>query len=73
MLVLSRKVGERLVVPELGVTITVLWIKGNRARLGIEAPTDVGVHREEVWRRMIEPSYASPFTTTEHEGNANSL
>ena len=62
MLVLNRKIGERLVLPELGVTITVLGAKGKRIRLGIEAPTEVCIHREEVWRRMSELACTAPFT-----------
>jgi carbon storage regulator len=41
MLVLSRKVGERIIVPDCGLTLTVLAIEGNRVRLGITAPADV--------------------------------
>jgi carbon storage regulator len=52
MLVLSRKVGERLVVPDLGVTLTVLSVERGRVRLGIVAPAQMPVHRDEVWRRL---------------------
>ena len=52
MLVLSRKAGEKIVVPECELTVTVLEIAGGRARLGISAPADVAVHREEVWQRQ---------------------
>jgi carbon storage regulator len=51
MLVLSRKVGEKIVVPACGLTITVVSLKGNRVRLGIAAPEDIRVDREEVWKR----------------------
>jgi carbon storage regulator len=51
MLVLSRKVGEKVVIPDCGLVITVLAVQGQRVRLGIEAPSDVVVHREEVWQR----------------------
>jgi carbon storage regulator len=50
MLVLTRKVGERIVMPDLGVTITVLEVKGNQIRVGVAAPREVEVHREEVFR-----------------------
>ena len=53
MLVLSRKVGEKIVIPDCGVTLTVLGVRGNRVRLGIAAPADTVVHREEVWRRDL--------------------
>ena len=54
MLLLSRKAGESVVVPSCHVTITVLRLAGNRVRLGIDAPRDVAVHREEVWFEISE-------------------
>ena len=54
MLVLSRKVGEKIVVPACGLTITVVALKGGRVRLGIVAPEDIRVDREEVWQRLVE-------------------
>lgn len=56
MLVLSRKIGQRIVLPETGVSIIVLGVHGKRARLGIEAPPGSPVHREEVWRRILAPA-----------------
>lgn len=53
MLVLSRKTGESIVVPNCDVTITVVRVDGNRVRLGIEAPASVTVHRQEVWQRTL--------------------
>jgi carbon storage regulator len=52
MLVLGRKLGERIVVPNCDVTITVVAIEGKIVRLGVEAPATTAVHREEVWRRI---------------------
>jgi carbon storage regulator len=52
MLVLSRKTGEQIVVPQYQITMTVLDIAGSRVRLGIIAPAGVAVHRNEVWQRM---------------------
>jgi carbon storage regulator len=49
MLVLSRKVGERIVLPDSGVVLTVLGIRGGQIRLGISAPPEVAVFREELW------------------------
>jgi carbon storage regulator len=50
MLVLTRKPGESLVVPDLGLTITVVSIKGNNSvRLGFEAPSGLAIHRQEVF------------------------
>ena len=54
MLVLSRKIGEKIVVPACGLTITVVAVKGSRVRLGIAAPDDIRVDREEVWQRQME-------------------
>ena len=54
MLVLSRKVGEKVVLPECEVTITVLKMAGNKVQLGISAPDGLAVHREEIWRRIAE-------------------
>jgi carbon storage regulator len=54
MLVLSRECGEKIVFPGLGVTLTVLEICGEKARLGISAPADLAIHRLEVWQRLRE-------------------
>jgi carbon storage regulator len=51
MLVLSRRLGETLIIGD-DIKITVLGISGNQVRLGIAAPKDVSVHREEVYRRI---------------------
>ncbi|MCH8043353.1 MAG: carbon storage regulator CsrA [Planctomycetes bacterium] len=55
MLVLSRRCGERLVAIMGGeiVTITILKIKGGQVRIGIEAPKEVAVHREELWKKLV--------------------
>jgi carbon storage regulator len=52
MLVLSRKLGERVQVPQCGLSVTVVAIEGNVVRLGFSAPSEVGVYREEVWQRI---------------------
>jgi carbon storage regulator len=54
MLVLSRRPGEQLVVPHCELTFTVLSVEGNTVRLGITAPADVTVYREELWKRLGE-------------------
>jgi carbon storage regulator len=51
MLVLSRRLGETLIIGD-DIKITVLGISGNQVRLGIAAPKNVSVHREEVYRRI---------------------
>jgi carbon storage regulator len=55
MLVLSRKIGERIVVPHCEVAVTVLAVEGNTVRLGVSAPAELGVYREEVWLRGQPP------------------
>lgn len=51
MLILTRKTGEKLMVGD-DVEITVLGVKGNQVRVGVSAPKDVAVHREEVYIRI---------------------
>ena len=51
MLILTRRVGEAVVIGEQ-VTVTVLGVKGNQVRLGVNAPKDVSVHREEIFERI---------------------
>ena len=55
MLILTRRVGEKLIV-DLGddqtITFTVLGVKGNQVRVGIDAPRSVPVHREEIYHRI---------------------
>jgi carbon storage regulator len=51
MLILTRRVGEKLIINE-NVEVIVLGIKGNQARIGIEAPDEVSVHREEIYEKI---------------------
>lgn len=54
MLVLSRKCGEKIVIPSLNVTLAILEVRGDRVRLGVSAPADLAVHRLEFWQRLHE-------------------
>ena len=51
MLILTRKIGESLMIDD-DIKITVLGVKGNQVRIGVRAPKDVAVHREEVYYRI---------------------
>ena len=64
MLILTRRVGESLMVGD-DITVTVLGVKGNQVRIGINAPRDVAVHREEIYNRIQEGNEPAPESTPE--------
>ena len=58
MLILTRRVGETLMIGD-DVAVTVLGVKGNQVRIGVKAPRDVTVHREEIYERIREEDGAA--------------
>jgi carbon storage regulator len=60
MLVLSRKVGERIVVPHWDLAVTVIAVEGHAVRLGISDPEDIAVYREEVWHQLCQQPHGPP-------------
>lgn len=69
MLILTRRVQEALMIGD-DVTVTVLSVKGNQVRLGINAPRDVEVHREEIYHR-VKQARAQESGEPEQEPNGN--
>jgi len=61
MLILTRRVGETLMIGD-EVTVTVLGVKGNQVRIGVNAPKDVAVHREEIYERIKREQEAGTAT-----------
>jgi len=66
MLILTRRVGETLVIGD-DVNVTVLGVRGNQVRLGVNAPKEVAVHREEIYQRIQKENDSSD--SSESSGN----
>lgn len=66
MLILTRRVGETVMIGD-EVTVTVLGVKGNQVRVGINAPKTVAVHREEIFERIKREQQGEPSDTNPSE------
>ena len=69
MLILTRRIGETLMIGE-DVTVTVLGVKGNQVRIGVNAPKDVAVHREEIFERIKREEHGG--ASSHHDGDGES-
>lgn len=70
MLILTRRAGETVMVGS-DITITVLGVKGNQVRIGINAPKDVAVHREEIYERIQSEKSAKASEQAETKAEAD--
>ena len=69
MLILTRRVGETVMIGE-EVTVTVLGVKGNQVRIGVNAPKHVAVHREEIFDRIKREGESEPAASPEPGANS---
>lgn len=65
MLVLTRSIGERLIIGDGEIILRILEIRGNQVRLGIAAPLNIPIHREEIYQRIKEKENAEADAVSE--------
>ena len=68
MLILTRRVGETLMIGD-DITVTVLGVKGNQVRVGVNAPRDIAVHREEIYERIQNEQNGNSSSTDPQSGS----
>lgn len=71
MLILTRRVGESLMIGD-DINVTVLSIRGNQVRIGVNAPKNVSVHREEIYERIRHEDDVPGNDTDDSEDKSNS-
>lgn len=64
MLILTRRVGESVVIGD-DISVTILGVKGNQVRIGVTAPMDVAVHRQEIYERIKKEQVDAPGDETD--------
>ena len=65
MLILTRKIGESITIGDGSITVSVMEIKGRQVRLGIQAPADMPIHREEVFAKIREANQQAVEAATD--------